>query len=211
MLDFILESIEAGGWVIFPIFATSIIGWYLGISLWWDLQKFDIRKSKVRRKTKYPTTLVRWINRLNKNERKSLLGQVLPKVYEARERGEEFMLNVLDEELRFYQPRLEKGLATIGIMGSIAPLLGLLGTVSGMVGTFKTISVFGAGNPALMADSIAEALVTTQNGLLAALPLMLLHNYLWNRSVNLEKDLLRSAQRLINHLGNKDYNARLKI
>jgi biopolymer transport protein ExbB len=80
-----------------------------------------------------------------------------------------------------------------------------------MVGTFRTISVFGAGNPALMADSIAESLVTTQNGLLAALPLMLLHNYLWNKSVNLEKDVLKSSQRLINYLGNNDFNTRLKL
>ena len=211
MLDFIYSSVEAGGWVIYPIYLTSILGWFLGIKLFFDIKGYQLKKKTVDRKTKYPNTLIRWIKKMDAKEQKTLHGSVLLKVYSNRHGGEKEMLNALDEEIRFFQPRLEKGLSTIGIMGSIAPLLGLLGTVSGMVGTFRTISVFGAGNPALMADSIAESLVTTQNGLLAALPLMLLHNYLWNKSVNLEKDVLKSSQRLINYLGNNDFNARLKL
>ena len=211
MFDYILESLQAGGWVLFPIVATSVIGWYLGLKLLLEIHAMSLHSRKLQRKVKYPTPLIQWLDDLPKKERNTMPAVVLSHLWEVRAGGEKAMLEALDEELRFFQPRLEKGLSTIGAMGAAAPLLGLLGTVSGMVGTFRTISVFGAGNPALMADSIAEALVTTQNGLLAALPLMILHNFLYNRSVKLEKDTLKSAQRLINHIVHRNMNARLRL
>jgi len=67
----------------------------------------------------------------------------------------------------------EKQTKNIAALATIAPLLGLLGTVMGMVHTFETIQRFGFGNPALLADGISEALLTTQAGLLVAFPLLL--------------------------------------
>ncbi|MDR2999875.1 MAG: MotA/TolQ/ExbB proton channel family protein [Fibromonadaceae bacterium] len=66
----------------------------------------------------------------------------------------------------------------IAALATVAPLLGLLGTVMGMVHTFNTIERFGFGNPALLADGISEALLTTQAGLLVAFPLLLANTYL---------------------------------
>lgn len=66
----------------------------------------------------------------------------------------------------------------IAALAAVAPLLGLLGTVMGMVRTFSTIERFGFGNPALLADGISEALLTTQAGLLVAFPLLLANTYL---------------------------------
>ncbi len=62
----------------------------------------------------------------------------------------------------------------------IAPLLGLLGTVTGMIQTFQAITLFGAGDPKMMAGGISEALVTTMLGLTIAIPLVLLYDTLSN-------------------------------
>ena len=77
---------------------------------------------------------------------------------------------------------IEKGIGSIKVLATIAPLLGLLGTVTGMIGTFQTITLFGAGDPKLMAGGISQALMTTALGLTCAIPLLLLHNILSTKS-----------------------------
>ncbi|OHV11817.1 MotA/TolQ/ExbB proton channel family protein [Kushneria phosphatilytica] len=95
-----------------------------------------------------------------------------PEVLEAR----------LDEMLLAEQPRLERGQALIKVMAAIAPLMGLLGTVTGMIGTFQSITVFGSGDPRVMAGGISQALVTTVVGLIVAIPLLFAHTALSSRS-----------------------------
>ena len=68
------------------------------------------------------------------------------------------------------------------VLSVIAPLLGLLGTVTGMILTFQQITLFGTGDPKLMAGGISQALVTTMLGLIMAIPLTLLHSILRDRS-----------------------------
>ena len=163
MLDYILEEFEKGGWVILPIFVVSFWGWVLIANSFQNLYAQGGLLAHLRKRIRYPRTLVKWLKEeITPKEKKSIPGRVLKKVYGVRHQGEATMLEVLDEELKFCLPELEKGLATLGVLAGAAPLLGLLGTVSGMVGTFEVISLFGTSNPALMADSIAEALVTTQ-------------------------------------------------
>jgi biopolymer transport protein ExbB len=87
--------------------------------------------------------------------------------------------------------QMEKGLSFVGVLASVAPLLGLLGTVDGMVSTFETITRFGNGNPVLLADGISEALLTTQAGLLIAFPLLLAKNYVDDRISYLRTQLER--------------------
>lgn len=74
--------------------------------------------------------------------------------------------------------RLERSLSLLGALAGVAPLLGLLGTVSGMIATFDTISTAGTGNPRLLSGGISEALITTQLGLVVAIPLLLAHAWL---------------------------------
>ena len=62
-------------------------------------------------------------------------------------------------------------------MAGIAPLLGLLGTVTGMIQTFQAMMIYGTGDPQLMAGGISVALVTTMVGLIAAIPLLILHSF----------------------------------
>jgi len=79
-------------------------------------------------------------------------------------------------------PRLTRSLLFIKIISVVAPLLGLLGTVTGMIVTFQAITLFGTGDPKLMAGGISQALVTTVLGLTVAIPIVLLHTLVSGRS-----------------------------
>ena len=89
---------------------------------------------------------------------------------------------ILDEAITREVPVLEKGLSLIKLLAAVAPLLGLLGTVTGMIATFQSISLFGTGDPKLMASGISQALVTTMLGLYVAIPLLFLHSLVASRS-----------------------------
>ncbi|MBT4518894.1 MAG: MotA/TolQ/ExbB proton channel family protein [Halieaceae bacterium] len=91
----------------------------------------------------------------------------------------------LDEVLVQAAGKLEQGIAIIKLIATVAPLLGLLGTVIGMIGTFQAITLFGTGDPKLMAGGISEALVTTMLGLIVAVPLIFLHSLVQARSKRL--------------------------
>jgi biopolymer transport protein ExbB len=82
----------------------------------------------------------------------------------------------LDEAIIRETASIERGINTIKLFAAVGPLLGLLGTVTGMIETFQSITLFGTGDPKLMAGGISQALVTTVQGLVAAIPLILLHS-----------------------------------
>ena len=93
---------------------------------------------------------------------------------------------------------LERWLGAIAITASVAPLLGLLGTVSGMIATFKLMTLFGAGDASSVSSGISEALVTTELGLVVAIPALLAHALL-SRKVKsyfaqLENDAIHLSQ-----------------
>lgn len=95
-------------------------------------------------------------------------------------------LYILDETVMDIIAVLERHLALIGVLAAVAPLLGLLGTVTGMMATFDIISTFGTGNARAMAGGISEALVTTQTGLLVAIPGLYMHGFLVKRAEKLK-------------------------
>ncbi|MBI9080513.1 MAG: MotA/TolQ/ExbB proton channel family protein [Pseudodesulfovibrio sp.] len=78
--------------------------------------------------------------------------------------------------------KVMRHIGTILILAAVAPLLGLLGTVTGMISTFDVISTFGTGNARALASGISEALVTTQSGLVIAVPGLLLGSLLYRRA-----------------------------
>jgi biopolymer transport protein ExbB len=104
------------------------------------------------------------------------LGRIL-KVYADNKNTDVENLELkLDEAILRETPSIESGINVIKILAAIAPLLGLLGTVIGMIGTFQSITLFGTGDPKIMAGNISMALVTTAQGLICALPLIFVHS-----------------------------------
>ncbi len=87
------------------------------------------------------------------------------------------------------RPRIRKSIAGIAVLAAVSPLFGLLGTVTGMMTTFDVMAVFGAGNAKAMAGGISEALITTQSGLLVAVPGFFMSGLLSRRAVRMENRL----------------------
>jgi len=105
------------------------------------------------------------------------LGRVMMAYDSVKGKDEEVIELKLDEAILRESPKLEVGLNLLKLGAAIAPLLGLLGTVTGMIKTFQAMMIYGAGDPQLMAGGISEALVTTMLGLIAAIPLLVLHSF----------------------------------
>jgi biopolymer transport protein ExbB len=110
------------------------------------------------------------------------LGRVLS-IYERNPQADAETLELkLDEAVMKETSKLESLLWLVKTVSVVAPLMGLLGTVTGMIKTFQMITLFGAGDPKMMAGGISEALVTTMLGLIVAVPLVLMHATLSNSS-----------------------------
>ncbi|EPP2796001.1 MotA/TolQ/ExbB proton channel family protein [Vibrio cholerae] len=106
------------------------------------------------------------------------LGRILAVYNKEQQRSVEALELRLLETVVDEQNHLETGLSMLKLLAALAPMLGLLGTVTGMIETFQVITQFGNGDPKVMAGGISMALVTTVEGLIAAIPLLLAHNIL---------------------------------
>lgn len=109
------------------------------------------------------------------------LGMVFATYEENKDKDIESLELKLDEAVMKGTAKMERGLSTVKLLSSVAPLLGLLGTVVGMIGTFQSMMLFGTGDPKVMAGGISQALVTTVLGLVCAIPLVLLHSFVANK------------------------------
>ncbi len=94
---------------------------------------------------------------------------------------------ILDESVQKINRCLNDYLGMIGALAAVAPLLGLSGTVLGMLVSFDVISVYGTGNAQALSGGISEALITTQTGLLVAIPGLYMKGFLQKRAQNLKK------------------------
>tara|TARA_R110000782_G_scaffold44130_3_gene98977 strand:+ start:13 stop:1359 length:1347 start_codon:yes stop_codon:yes gene_type:complete len=111
----------------------------------------------------------------------------------------------LDEAILKETPALERWQGLIKLVAAVAPLLGLLGTVTGMIATFQAITLFGTGDPKLMAGGISQALITTVLGLIVAIPLLFMHGLVAARSKAMIQLLeQQSAGLMALHLGGED-------
>ncbi len=116
----------------------------------------------------------------------------------ARNESRETLESVLQESILRELPGVQRGIAILAVLGAVAPLMGLLGTVTGMIDTFRIITLFGTSDPKLMSGGISEALVTTELGLVVAIPIMLFHTLLSRRSDHLIGDMEEKAVQLTN-------------
>ena len=162
------ERIEQGGIVGYCIIALGFIG--LGIAIWrWFALTTDGRKVSAQLKRDTASA-------------DNPLGRVLT-AYEVNAKADtETMELKLSEAALKEMPELTKGLLFIKVIAAVAPLMGLLGTVTGMIKTFQVITLYGAGDPKLMAGGISQALMTTVLGLCVAIPMVLLHTLVSGQS-----------------------------
>lgn len=162
------ERIDQGGIVGYCIIALGLIG--LLIALWrWVILTAASRKVTAQLKSDTANT-------------NNPLGRVLA-AYEKHQNADTETIELkLSEAALKEMPSLTQGLLFIKIISVVAPLMGLLGTVTGMIKTFQVITLYGAGDPKLMAGGISQALVTTVLGLVVAIPMVLIHTVVSGQS-----------------------------
>ncbi len=135
--------------------------------------------------------------RKKKASKSNPLGRVMLAYENTQSSDVETVALRLDDAILKEVPKLEGGLNLVKVLAAVAPLLGLLGTVIGMINTFQAITLFGTGDPQIMAGGISEALVTTVLGLIAAIPLLLLHAFASGASKRVTQILEEQAAGII--------------
>ena len=140
------------------------------------------------------------VRALREQHPENLVLRVLTAIAVRRESGRVQSEKAVRELLMREVPKLERGLTTLAVLAAAAPMLGLLGTISGLIAMFQVITDLGVNDPKLLAGGIGEALVTTEAGLLIAIPVLLAHNYLANRVDDLVADAEYQAARTLNAL-----------
>lgn len=157
------EQVKQGGGIGYAIMVVAALGILYALYRWVRLALISAAvSSQMRSKTPSP---------------RNPLGRVMLAYSENRDADIETVQLKLDDAVLKEVPPLERGLGLIKVLAAVTPLMGLLGTVIGMINTFQAITLFGTGDPKLMAGGISQALVTTVQGLVAAIPLLLLHTF----------------------------------
>ncbi|EFH75542.1 MotA/TolQ/ExbB proton channel family protein [Vibrio cholerae] len=135
------------------------------------------------------------------------LGRILAVYNKEQQRSVEALELRLLEAVVDEQNHLETGLSMLKLLAALAPMLGLLGTVTGMIETFQVITQFGNGDPKVMAGGISMALVTTVEGLIAAIPLLLAHNILSAQAETIRNILEKQGIGLVAQQAERDCSA----
>jgi len=201
------EHIKKGGIWIYPILLMA------GLSLLVALFKlFEIYTVKM----PAPGSLHEILRLLEENKDEEALafaktvqgpaGSMLVDGVVHADESTELVEEVLYERMLLVQPKLERMLPFIQVTAATAPLLGLLGTVTGMINTFKLITIFGTGDAKSLSTGISEALVTTEFGLIVAIPALILHALLSRRSQSVMASLEHIAVAFVNGLSRKGEN-----
>ena len=177
------ERINQGGLVGYFIIFIGLLG--LALSLW---RLLILRQDGQAINQQLTTDIVSQDN---------ALGRILSVHNEHDAMDTELLELKIDEAILKEVPKLEKYHSIIKVFAAVAPLLGLLGTVVGMIVTFQALTLFGTGDPKLMAGGISQALVTTMLGLIVAIPLVFLHSVLTSWSGTLIEVLEEQSAGLI--------------
>ena len=202
--DDLMEFFRNGGILMYPI--VTLFGLGLLVALWRFLWLLIAgfgglstgRTLKALRKGDLETARAQVKRAHGKVGR--VLKTVLTKDYSGREAGEKALEELFAREV----PKIESGLTWISVFAATAPLLGLLGTVMGMIELFDVITMHGTSDPKLLAGGISIALVTTEAGLIVAIPLQLIHTFLTNRADSLRSRMESAGLAVLNALWVKE-------
>ena len=135
---------------------------------------------------------------------RGILGNVLSVALRNREQPPELVEKKMEVVLVEQLPSYSRSLNLLASLAGLMPIFGLLGTVSGMIMTFRVISLHGTGDAQAMASGIAEALITTQAGLVAAAPIMLGHVLLTSRVKKISDKTREACVKYLTYLRGKN-------
>lgn len=193
-----LELIKAGGWLMLPLIACSVVAMAIVLERAWTLRRARI----------IPPHLVAQVwhqlkkRQLNPDQLRALregspLGRILAAGLINKNQPREVMLESIEDVGRHEAHSLERFLNTLGTIAVISPLLGLLGTVVGMIEVFNVIGNQGLGKAGALAGGISQALITTAAGLVIAIPTLVAHRYFLRRVDTLVVEMEQEALKLV--------------
>ena len=192
------EMLKAGGILMVPIVACSILALAIILERFWTLRPSRVAPAQT------INELWRWIKKKELNGRKlkalqgsSPLGRILAGGLMNAKHGREIMKESIEHEASQVIHDLERFLNPLGTVATITPLLGLLGTVIGMIKVFAEIQLAGVGNAGNLAGGISEALITTAAGLSVAIPALIGHRYFIRRVDELVVGMEQEAIKLV--------------
>ena len=192
------ELIRSGGWVMALIIPCSIAALAIIGERLWSLQKKFVTPPNLLPQVQ------QWLarkeldeNRLKLLRESSPLGRVLAAGLVNRKHSREVIREAIQDSGRHLVPELERYLRTLGTIAAISPFLGLLGTVLGMIDMFAGIGSRGVGDPSIVANGIAQALVATASGIGVAIPSLMFYRYLRGRVSELLVDMEQEAIKLV--------------
>ena len=192
------EIIKAGGWLMLPIIASSIVALAIIIERYWTLQKERVAPKYLAAK------IWQWRkegdldeNRILQIKKSSPLGRILASGLLNENYDREIMEESIEETGRHVSYELQRFLNTLGTIAAISPLLGLLGTVIGMIQVFSVITSVGVGDPGELAGGISKALITTAAGLSVAIPSLIFVRFFRRRVDGLVVGMEEEAIKLV--------------
>ncbi len=181
------EYLRTGGLAMVPLAMVSLVMWLLII------ERILFFRRLYRKNMNAPTAWehVRKNRMPDPAQYRGAVSLLVARFLDRRSHEQTLDRFILDETVLTLNRSLNDYLAVIGVLAAVAPLLGLLGTVMGMIDTFDILAVFGTGNAKGMSGGISEALVTTQTGLLVAIPGLYMKGFLDRRAHNLKQHIAR--------------------
>jgi len=186
------ERIDQGGTVGYIIMVLGLVAAIIAVFRFIELSIISTRMAVQKRNSAQPG-------------RDNPLGRVLQVYHENRGIDLESLELKLSEAVLKEAPKLTHFNIALKVIAVVAPLLGLLGTVTGMIITFQAITLFGTGDPKMMAGGISQALVTTVQGLCVAIPAVLLHTLVAGRSKALVEVLEQQATGMVAEYSEKSH------
>lgn len=199
-----LELVKAGGWLMVPIILCSIVAVAICLERLWTLNRSKLAPSDLLADVWNSIQAERLDSHAIKTlRRESALGLILAAGLSNSHGGREVMKESIQEAASYVIHDMERYLNTLGTIASVTPLLGLLGTVIGMIKVFSDIMIHGAGNAALLAGGISEALITTAAGLTVAIPALIMHRYFQRKIDTVVVTMEQDATKLVDALHSK--------
>lgn len=196
------EFFKSGGAVMYPLALVAFLALLLSFERWF----LYVRRGRI--STRFINRVFKLVDEQRYREayelcarQKTSMAQALAAILKnatvcSRTAAEKALREAMLRE----QPLLERRLGLVGALGSSAPLLGLLGTVTGMITLFQVITDVGTNDARILAGGIAEALTTTQSGLVIAIPVLLLHGWLTERLDHITSALGIYSMAMLNKL-----------
>ena len=195
----VFELVTAGGWLMLPIIACSIIAFAIIAERLWTLRvKRVIPRTLVAQVWDQAKSRKLDMERLQDLRSGSPLGRILAAGLMNRNASREIMKEAIEDTGRHVVHELERYINTLGTIAAISPLLGLLGTVIGMIQVFSAITTQGVGNPSALAGGISQALITTAAGMVVAIPSLMAYRYFRGKVnmlvIRMEQQALRMVE-----------------